>query len=490
MLETLTSHLSSSQSEAAQHCLRIEQGMLRVYAGPDTPDFDGILEVLNAIDPQKWGVPVNQLWLRFLRLTNAQLQTLSEVPWFADVQILDLSESRVSSKGLTFVHAARGLRVLDLSHVKIGRGVSKLSGLTSLESLFLGFSGIDAKASVALGAADLPSLRCLDLGGWGAYSTVAKLDTAYRDGFYTPPRVERDMVKGVFAGGIPATLRELRLRHLHLDRLGCAAFGRAGLHELQRLEMFDCKIDLFRPVIRNLPSLRVLRSNTGMDGEALTQACFLPTLECLDLSADRVSWSLSDPHSAYLWEEGSLRGGLNEDLLCSTLAQTPCLRELRLVRMGVGRALVDVLVEHGPPLSLLSLPSNRIDDYSVELLGGSAFVSTLRTLALSGNPIKRAGVAALAAAPLSLHTLSLRSVQLSSFDIEPLWSAHWIPGLRTLYLTDNRLDAAVVPSLLQLPSTLTLQLRHNFLGDHDLHQLEVHFGVELGSQFQQPKSIL
>lgn len=424
-----------------------------------------LLEFLLALDDVRGESAVVQLDLRNEGLSGKALEQVFATAWFAGVRRLRLEGNTVSAKCLG-VLAAGGISLveLDLSHVKVGTGVAKLSGLPHLATLRLSFAGIDAAATSMLASADLPALAELDLAGWGIYASVAKLNRDMRDGHFNPPTVTGAMAKALLQAPLSQTLVALTIEHVHFDRLACGMFGGANLRALQRLRLNETTLEDAAAVISGqLPELRHLERKGGFPGEALATATFLPHLEVLLV------------HGAELTEEQ----------VCQVLGNTPRLRSVNLASAGLSRGAIDALVEHGAGLAELRLMWNGLDDDSIEALMAATWLPQLEVLGLSNNHFGSRGITAIAAANLSVRGLGLGGVQLDAAEIAPLWDAKWLSGIETLSIVQNRLDDDAVEGLLRMEAGTTVNAHGNIFSRDALARLVKHFGRNLrpGNQY-------
>lgn len=123
-------------------------------------------------------------------------------------------------------------------------------------------------------------------------------------------------------------------------------------------------------------------------------------------------------------------------------------REVFLGRNGLGEASARALAAGPWRPSLVDLDANRLDGGAVAALRGGGLLADVATLNLSHNPVGRVGCEALAAAELpSLEVLYLHGCGLTDDDVAPLWGASWLPGLRNLALSGNRLGARALDAL-------------------------------------------
>lgn len=473
-VETLAAAMTPEHALVARRYLREEESAsgaasLAIVAPrqPQNPPLKKglLLEFLLALDEARGDASVTRLDLGYEGLTGKALEQVFATRWFQSVERLRLTGNRASAKSVGgLAEHGRSLISLDLSHVKIGKGVAKLSGLPHLARLRLAFAGIDSAATSKLAAAELPALHTLDLSGWGLHATASKLHQDIRDGYYSPPPVTSTMVKALLGSALGQALRDLTILDANLSRPACKSFGAATLPALERLCLNGTTIaDRGAIISGQLPVLRVLECNEGFSGTALAQASFLPHVEVLLVPKSQMS----------------------DDEVCQLLRETPKLRSLSLASVGIGASVVAALVEHGAGLRQLRLMWNGLDDAHIEALMKAPWLGELETLGLSNNHFGAKGIAAIAAAPLAVTTLGLGSLQLDAEEIAPLWGASWLPQCRTLSVMNNRLDDDVVTGLCTLDPQCTLHVHGNILSRDALATLTEKFGASLrpGNQY-------
>ncbi len=354
------------------------------------------------------------------QLTNANLEALLELPWFAGLHVLNLGANKLTKKGIDALMAhpvAAQLADLTLSYNKVGSALAKVS-LPQLASLELVYCGLNDKALPKLGAAALPTLRRLVLAGAATHTTPAKLGESSPD-----PSYSAAALSAFAAAPLAAQLTALNLGSLTIDEHGARAIG-DHFDSLSELDLSGARM--------TAEAVAALASGTG-----------LKSLKKLVLNGCTL-----DPEAA----RGL--GGLHVDRL-----------ELNNCRLGDDGAAA--LADSGATIKALLLKSNGIHARGVEALLGSALAPQLATLGLIGNPLGDDTAAVILASDrlTALRRLALNSTGLTDRVLPALTASPLLPQLEFLLLSNNRLSDAAASALAEatMPGLERLALAKNCL---------------------------
>jgi hypothetical protein len=329
------------------------------YVRPIGPLSASTLERLVHV-VKKEGIPgldLSDHW----ELTN---ESLSHLRSLTHLVMLDISRTKISDSGLSYLNACRGLVVLMLPDAITDAGLAKLKNLHDLRELNLdethisdqGLSGLTHL--LHLESLDLSSTRTTDAG----VALLAKL-----------PQLNRLVLGGAITDAGAASLQ--KLIHLREIDISQTQIGEQGLGALG-----------------SLPDLRTLYVGRQVTDAGLKALSKSPALRAIDLSRTGVT-----------------------DAGIKQLAKVKTLEEVALSQTAVGNACLPYLAEL-PELRMLELSDTRVTSagliplarlkklevlslswqtLSREDLQGMAKLKQLKTIVLNGIPLPEATMAQL-----------------------------------------------------------------------------------------------
>ncbi len=438
---------------------------------------DGVEVNVAAIGPQKKGAalvdalcgidgPLLALRVAEQSLSAADLERLSKTTWFAGVRDIDLRGNRIGAAGLAALGRATELRSLNLGYIKVGPGLAKLPPLQKLETLMLGFSGIDNDSLLTLIGCELPALKWLDLMGLGQFISYGGYARAIDRGGLDYGGVEAATMSTFTKSDLASRLETLVLTHAFLDKPTCAALAAGAWGALHTLVLNETRVgDSADALVGSYPALRHLERDGGF-GDGLAKASFLEQLTALVI-----------PKSA-----------MAPNSVDAVIGAAKNLTLLDLTGCDLKRSAADALAASTAPLRTLRVMNNALDGGAVASLVSAPFLSQLNLLGLSGNLFGSEGAAAVANSAFAGSSLGLSRADLDDDDARPLWSASYVPKLRQFSLVGNRVSDASVDAILGAPfENCTLDMSGNALTRSGFQKLAKGFkGKVTGERRQNP----
>jgi len=303
------------------------------------------------------GLDLSDHW----ELSDESLRHLAEL---SQLQMLDLSRTRISDQGMVDVKPFPRLSVLILPAGITDRAAAPLASMPSLRELGLDHARLTDRGLAEI--ACLPALETLDLSN------------------------TRVTNKGLAALRKLPTLRRLTLGAQISD--GGAAHL-AKLHSLQEIDVSQTQIgEKGLAALALLPNLRSASLGRGVTDRGLAQLARSPSLKVLDLSHTPVTdEGVKSVSRMKTLEELALSQTAIGDQSLTALAQMPELRILDLSDTKVTTAGLMPLA-HLRKLQIISLSWRKLTQDDLQ---GMAWLKQVKTIVLNGVPLPEATMAQL-----------------------------------------------------------------------------------------------